>query len=126
PRLLGELPKRSATFIDRLAECGESPEKTRGPFDVTAADGEGEVAEFYSEEAAHFAHIFDSPAGRRRTELCIACVDVCALLNKEFDDGAVSAECSKMKRCCAGVVFVVDEFGMSGDDCADLFQCALP
>jgi hypothetical protein len=69
--------------------------------------------------------VFDGPAGGSCAEPCIAGVDVCALLNKEFDDGAVSAECSVVNSCCAGIVLVVDEFWMSGEDGSDLFQCAL-
>ena len=94
--MLREQLEGSAMFVDRLAECRKSFEKTCSPFDVATAGGE--VVEFNAEKAVHFAHVARWPIRPELRRSSHRGLDVCSALGKEFDKIAVAAQCNVAER----------------------------
>ena len=98
----------------------EPPEKACNPYRIPSLDGEGKIVQLNGEEGAHLAEIFDGPTCGCGSELTIARVDLCSLMNQEFSDRAVSAKCRVMQYGGSAFVSLVQELRMFMDDLSDL------
>jgi hypothetical protein len=85
------LPQRCAGTINRAGESGESREIPLNQWLVAVRDRLDRVFDLDGQQPAALPKVLDGPAGRRRAELLIAGIDVCAGIQEECRDRPVAA-----------------------------------